>query len=99
MKRPRISRPTISRAETATLVREIATAIEAGLPLLQALRTVRAADLLLRDLEDLLRVTGGKTNEELARFTLMTRARSTMLTDRYSERVETLEDVHKRVSG
>ncbi len=37
--------------------------------------------------------------EELARFTLMTRNCSAMLTDRYSERVETLEDVHKRVSG
>ncbi len=37
----RTSRPTISRSDTATLVRELATAIEAGLPLLQALRTVR----------------------------------------------------------
>ncbi|MEJ8563178.1 arsenical resistance protein ArsH [Yoonia sp. GPGPB17] len=37
--------------------------------------------------------------EELARFTIMTRARSAMLTNRYSERVETLEDVHQRVSG
>lgn len=36
--------------------------------------------------------------EELARFTLMTRGRP-FLTDRYSERVETLEDVHKRVSS
>lgn len=34
-------RPTISRAELADLVRELATALEAGLPLMQALRTVR----------------------------------------------------------
>jgi arsenic resistance protein ArsH len=37
--------------------------------------------------------------EELARFTVMTRHRDPILTDRYSERVESLEDVHKRVSG
>ena len=37
--------------------------------------------------------------EELARFTVMTRGRNAMLTDRYSERVESLEDVHKRVSS
>lgn len=36
--------------------------------------------------------------EELAKFTVMTRARSSLLTDRYSERVESAEDVHKRVS-
>lgn len=36
--------------------------------------------------------------EELARFTWMTRGRP-QLTDRYSERVETLEDVHKRVTS
>ena len=37
----RVSRPTISRAELADLVRELATALEAGLPLMQALRTVQ----------------------------------------------------------
>ncbi|MEM6276958.1 MAG: arsenical resistance protein ArsH [Pseudomonadota bacterium] len=37
--------------------------------------------------------------EELARFTVLTRGRAAMLNDRYSERVETLEDVHKRVSS
>ena len=36
---------------------------------------------------------------ELAQFTVMTRARSPMLTDRYSERVESLEETHKRVRG
>jgi arsenic resistance protein ArsH len=35
--------------------------------------------------------------EELARFTVMTRGRS-QLTDRYSERVESLEAVHARVN-
>ncbi len=39
--RTREARPTISRADTANLVRELATALEAGLPLLQALRTTR----------------------------------------------------------
>ena len=34
-------RPSIGRAELASLVRELATAVEAGLPLMQALRTVR----------------------------------------------------------
>jgi len=37
--------------------------------------------------------------EELARFTVMTRGRKDMLVDRYSERVETLEQVHKRVNN
>jgi arsenic resistance protein ArsH len=36
--------------------------------------------------------------EELVKFTYMTRGRSAYLTDRYSERVETAEAVHKRVS-
>ncbi len=36
--------------------------------------------------------------EELVRFTWLTRGRP-QLTDRYSERVETLEDVHKRVTS
>ena len=34
-------RPTMGKAELATLMRELATAVEAGLPLMQALRTVR----------------------------------------------------------
>lgn len=37
----RAARPSISRSELADLVRELATALEAGLPLMQALRTVR----------------------------------------------------------
>ena len=37
--------------------------------------------------------------EELARFTVMTRGRKDMLVDRYSERVESLEEVHKRVNS
>ncbi|QBK30238.1 arsenical resistance protein ArsH [Roseitalea porphyridii] len=36
--------------------------------------------------------------EELVKFTLLTRDRSAYLTDRYSERVETAEQVHRRVS-
>jgi arsenic resistance protein ArsH len=36
--------------------------------------------------------------EELARFTIMTRGRP-QLTDRYSERVETLEQTHQRIKG
>jgi arsenic resistance protein ArsH len=36
--------------------------------------------------------------EELARFTVMTRGRKELLVDRYSERVETAEELHKRVS-
>jgi len=36
--------------------------------------------------------------EELARFTWMTRGRSAMLTDRYSERVEDGEKAHARVN-
>lgn len=35
------SKPTLSRAEMATFMRELATALEAGLPLMQSLRTVR----------------------------------------------------------
>lgn len=36
--------------------------------------------------------------EELVKFTWMVRGRSDYLVDRYSERVETVEEVHKRVS-
>jgi type II secretory pathway component PulF len=36
-----LGRPSISRAELANLIRELATALEAGLPLMQSLRTVR----------------------------------------------------------
>ena len=39
--RTRSSRPNLSRAETATFIRELATALEAGLPLMQAMRTIR----------------------------------------------------------
>ena len=35
--------------------------------------------------------------EELMKFTILTRDRSAYLTDRYSERVESVEEVHKRV--
>jgi type II secretory pathway component PulF len=37
----KVTRPSISRPELADLIRELATALEAGLPLMQALRTVR----------------------------------------------------------
>lgn len=36
--------------------------------------------------------------EELVKFTYLTRGRKDYLVDRYSERVETIEQVHKRVS-
>lgn len=36
-----LARPSISRAEMGTLIRELATVIEAGLPLMQGLQTVR----------------------------------------------------------
>ena len=39
--RSRAKRPTISRSDLTSFVREIATALEAGLPLMQSLRTVR----------------------------------------------------------
>lgn len=37
----RSGRPSLNQTETATLIRELATAIEAGLPLMQSLKTVR----------------------------------------------------------
>ena len=36
--------------------------------------------------------------EELVKFTYLVRGRSDYLVDRYSERVESAEEVHKRVS-
>lgn len=36
--------------------------------------------------------------EELYKFTLLTRGQSVNLTDRYSERVETAEELSKRVN-
>ena len=39
--RKKTARPSIKRTELANLVRELATALEAGLPLMQAMRTVR----------------------------------------------------------
>ena len=36
-----LRRPTLRKTEMATLIREMATALEAGLPLMQALRTIR----------------------------------------------------------
>ena len=37
----RTSRPSMGRGEMATLIRELATALEAGLPLMQSLKTIR----------------------------------------------------------
>jgi len=36
--------------------------------------------------------------EELVKFTLLTRGQSSYLTDRYSERIESVEDLSKRVN-
>jgi len=41
MRLGRKSRPSLSHSDTANLIRELATAIEAGLPLMQSLKTVR----------------------------------------------------------
>lgn len=64
-------RPTISRAELADLVRELATALEAGLPLMQALRTVRrqAGHKNLQTILDFLieRVEAGVTFHQAAK--------------------------------
>jgi type II secretory pathway component PulF len=67
----RYSRPSISRAELADLVRELATALEAGLPLMQALRTVRkqAASKNLQAILDFVieRVEAGVTLHQAAK--------------------------------
>jgi len=67
----RFKRPSIARAELADLVRELATALEAGLPLMQALRTVRrqAASKSLQAILDFLieRVEAGVTLHQAAK--------------------------------
>jgi len=67
----RASRPSIARAELADLIRELATALEAGLPLMQALRTVRkqAATKNLQTILDFLieRVEAGVTLHQAAK--------------------------------
>jgi type II secretory pathway component PulF len=67
----KLVRPTISRAELADLVRELATALEAGLPLMQALKTVRrqAASKNLQAILDHLidRVEAGVTLHQAAK--------------------------------
>jgi len=64
-------RPTINRSELATLIRNLATAMEAGLPLLQSLRTVRrqAAGRALPVILDFIieRVEAGVTLHQAAR--------------------------------
>jgi type II secretory pathway component PulF len=65
------ARPTINRSELATLIRNLATAMEAGLPLLQSLRTVRrqAAGRALPVILDFIieRVEAGVTLHQAAR--------------------------------
>ncbi|RLS67596.1 MAG: hypothetical protein DWH97_00120 [Planctomycetota bacterium] len=67
----RKSRPSISRPELADLIRELATALEAGLPLMQALRTVRrqAAHRNMRTILDFIieRVESGVTFHQAAK--------------------------------
>ncbi|MHC4446539.1 MAG: type II secretion system F family protein, partial [Planctomycetota bacterium] len=67
----RATRPVPRRAEVANLVRELATAIEAGLPLMQSLRTVRrqaAGKAMPAILDHLIeRVEAGDTLHQAAR--------------------------------
>lgn len=67
----KVVRPTIPRAELADFIRELATALEAGLPLMQALRTVRrqAASRSLQAILDFIieRVEAGVTLHQAAK--------------------------------
>jgi general secretion pathway protein F len=67
----RVVRPVITRSELADLIRELATALEAGLPLMQALRTVRrqAASKNLQVILDFVieRVEAGVTLHQAAK--------------------------------